>query len=225
MHSAGHAVDTDPTKAIHLIVTKAIDELLPRSTYEWARDYPNETDRIAQRMKLYGMQGCTAADLSSYNIIVCFTQTDATRLRELQASEMKRTGTKVLARLVMLPGCRAFSTEDCFKDPKKIGELIGNIKSGIKEFISKELGDWSDGSLQRTANYRTSELILPKDRLNFAGPNESLEDGPKLKEYERKSGCTIKATKYKGSTKEVLVSIFGPRERLFEAGSLLIPFQ
>ena len=166
-------------------------------------------------MKFYNPFRFLGTDLSTYDVILCFTRTDASLIAKFEAEHEDR------ARVIVLPGCREISSEDCAKDPKKIGELISNIKSAIKGFITQELGDWVDGAVKRTKSYRTLQLLLPGRDLNFAGTGDFLTDGDKIKEYESKSGCSIKVTKYKGSTKEILVSVIGPKDHLAKAAALM----
>ncbi len=218
VHSAGHTVRTDRGTTVDPSTLQGVKELLPQNGYDWAMDYPHETQRIAQRMKFYNRHGFTAHDLTLYDTILCFTHTDASSISKLDTQSEKRAGT---AKIIVLPGCRDISSEDCAKDPKKIQELISNIKTAIKGFISRELEDWNDGLVERTQSYRTLQLLLPGLNPRFEEANDFLTDTDKRKEYEIKSGCTIKVTKYKGSTKELLVSIVGPKEHLKEAAALV----
>lgn len=167
-------------------------------------------------MVTYKSHGLTAADLDTYDILLCFTRSDASHLAKLQAES------KDPARIIVLHECRGISSEDCVKDPKKIRELISHTKMAIKRFITEELGDWSD-SLERRTNYRTQEMVLPGRDLNYAGTGNSLTDPDKLKEIERKTGCAIKVARYKGGMEKVLVSIIGPRGSLNEAATLISP--
>ena len=186
-------------------------ELLPHDGYLWAADYPNETQRIVTRMKSYNLHGFTKADLSTYDIILCFTRTDANHLSDI------KTDTPHRARVVVLPGCREISSEECAKDPTKIKELISLIKVAVKGFIGEELGDWSI-EMQNTKFRRTLEFVLPGRQ---AGPGVFFAPKNQLSEWANKSGCMIQITKYKGSDKEVLVSIVGPPKRLDEAAALI----
>ena len=220
MHSAGIGITTNTRTSIDPTAIRAVKELLPNNEYDWGSDPPHETQRIAQRMRFYNPHGLTKSDLTTYDIILCFTQSDASKISELGTDPNR---SDITAKVIVLQECRFISSVDCTKDPKKIKELIPNIKIAIKSFISTELGDWVDGSIERTKTYRTLQFLLPNHRLNFAGPHQDLMGGEKLKEYEKKTGCIIKVTKYKDSMKEVLISIIGPKEHLLEAATLIKP--
>ena len=215
VHSAGLTVSTNVQTSIDPVAIQGIGQLLPHDEYDWALDSPHEVRRIAQRMKFYSPFGFAATDLSTYDVILCFTRTDANRIAKFEPEH------KDGARVIVLPGCRDISSEDCAKDPEKIRELIASIKSAVKGFITQELGEWVDGAVKRTKSYRTLQLLLPGRDLNFAGTGDFLTDGDKIKEHESKSGCAIKVTKYKGSTREVLVSIIGPKDHLAKAAALM----
>ena len=168
-------------------------------------------------MEFYNPHGFSGADLSTYDFIICFTQTVADRILKHQAASQRS------ARIVVLPGCNEISSDDCAKDSAKIKELIASITAAIKGFVSEELGDWTDGKVERTKHYRTLEMVLPGANSHFWGNDDFLNDRVKRKEYENQSGCSIQVSKYKDSMKEVLVSITGPKERLSEAAALIRP--
>ena len=158
--------------------------------------------------------------MSTYDLILCFTRTDAARLRDTPS--ISSLPSERRARILLLPGCNAISSEDCAKDVGKTGDLISRIKKATKRFIAEELGDWTDG-MERTKTYRTLQLLLPGRDSNFAGASEALTDEGKLRELESQTGCSIHISRHQDSTKEILVSVVGPKERLAEAAALLRP--
>ena len=210
VHSAGRNIETNPNASIDPTAIRGVAELLPQDTYEWAKGFPIETQRILRRMKDYHPCGFTKSDLSTYDIILCFRRTDANDLSQVQIDGQR-------ARVIVLPGCGDISSDDCANDPAKIKVLISNIKTAVKGFISEELGDWTI-ELKRNKDFRTLQMVLP---TRETGSGASFATQEKVTEWAQKSGCLIRVSNYKASTKQVLVSIVGPKEHLDETETLI----
>ncbi|MCJ1402396.1 hypothetical protein MMC11_005616 [Xylographa trunciseda] len=195
---------------------QAIEALELGTYYQWTGDHPNEVERLLERTKQHDFQGIDAADFGHYNFILCFTQHDADELHRMQ----KASGNS-WARIVFLRGCEYRSTLQYMSDRAEMEKLLLAMKVVIKQFISEHLDDGFESiQFATTKGHRTLQIIQPLNSLNFAGFREPLENGPKLKEYETKTGCAIKVTARRTSS-QALISIIGPKERLAEAEAMV----
>ena len=73
----------------------------------------------------------------------------------------------------------------------------------------------------RTKHHRTCELVLPGKYQYFAGTGDSSTNEERREGIERKTRCTINVAHYKGTTKQTLISITEPREKIEEAITMI----
>lgn len=124
-----------------------------------------------------------------------------------------------LARVLALPRCQELSSLDCGNGSHRFNAMIAKIRTGIEEFISVELGDWSD-CVTPTKAYRTRQDRLDGGSLNTYNPDKLIE-ASNLRKIEKKKGCTIRIAKTRPGSSEVILSVNGPKEKLMETWLLI----
>ena len=113
------------------IAVQGIKELLSKNGYDWSMNYPNKIERVAMRMKFFNPHGIAVGDLATYDFIFVFQNPIPQRLISF----------KLIASIwpVSLHSMNAkdFFPEDFEKDPKKIEELIAQVKVAVKRFVAE----------------------------------------------------------------------------------------
>lgn len=163
----------------------------------------------------------TLKDLEHYDILLCFSAADHDHIRNIKSGQP--SGSKTLGRVVILPHCEEFSSIDYGKNPGKLDDMIAKVKTGIREFISVELGSWSR-TLDVTKHNRTRQEIHYGPSLNTYIADKVFE-GPKKLEIEEQTGCMISIQRTRPLTRQVLLSISGPEEAVTEAWDLVCHFR
>lgn len=202
---------------------QALDKLIPRGKYTWAQGFPHEAEHVVQRMRTLYRRQITTTDLKTYDIVLCSNAADRDYVQNIKRVESQKSGLDGLARVIVLPHCEKLSTLGCGNGSQRFDDMIARIRTGIEEFISVELGDWSN-LLIPTKDYRTRQDRLDHRSLNTYDPDKLIEQS-NLREIENKTGCTIRIAKERPSSSQVLLSINGPKEKLREAWLLICHYE
>ncbi|KAK0509501.1 hypothetical protein JMJ35_007895 [Cladonia borealis] len=215
---------TAATQAVndYAVIQKGVYKLV--SPYEQPPYKYTEISQVGQRMKSYRSFVFTKSDLTAYQYILSF-EPYVNRIKKMREDVQKQNAEVALAQIVKLEGCENISTTvECMQDERNIDKLIESIKAAVKQFVTPPPFNWSR-PLPALVNYRMLQFFTNSASLRYVNPGieEPLQGGPKLKEIEKKTGCSIKVTKYRREDQNcILISIIGHQERnLNEARSLI----
>lgn len=186
--------------------------------YPWALDYPNEVSRIKDRRTNQPTSWLQAVDFNSYNLILCFSASDANTIGNLKRDIVPgNPETNFQRRIRHVPGCERFLGVDC-QDTKTRDELVAAVGEMVDKFTEAEYGEWYNkvkapsDMRYRTLQFEMQETDLPSTSRDPVPLNEI----PKVKEWEKASGCSIKITRNRapsnGTSEEMCtVSVIGPK--------------
>lgn len=211
--SAGCCVENENAMEDNPVVMKALNKLIPRGEYSWGQGPPWEPYSVVARMRTLKRRQVTLEDLEHYDILLCFSAADHDHIRNIKIGQP--SGSKGLARVVILPHCEELSSIDYCKNPVKLDDMIAKVKTGIREFISVELCNWPR-AMNVTKHNRTRQEIRDGPSLNTYIADKVFE-GPKVPEIEEQTGCIISIQRTRPLTRQVLLSISGPEEAVMEA--------
>ena len=213
--SAGLHVDGISRNAVNATNQKGIQKIIKIAT-----GCPSEAARIAELMKTYVDIKISSADFIKYHYILSYHSLISHLNTMRDAAQTQNPGFD-LARIIALEGCNSIGSLDCERDERHIDLLIPSIKAAIVKFISQPPFNWSMNEMQAVPSRHILQFVTSISSLTWSVPGEPLQGGW-VREIERRSGCSIKATAYRIGYQNAHISIIGPKNRLLEAKRLLL---
>jgi hypothetical protein len=196
--------DSVPSSEIHNISNT--------SRYPWANDYPNEVIRIINRTKAQTVTKLSHEDFRTYDFIICFTEACADTIRSLRADAASKNPDILTRNTVKLLVSPTDTSGGQYLSSLPHGQLKPEMRKLIENFIKEEFGNWyQTANVPSEDRFRTLQFVMDVRQI----PRGSKEHGysmaeiPKVKEWERETGCVIRITKMIGGEK-CLVSVVGP---------------
>ena len=213
--SAGLHVDGINRNAVNATNQKGIQKIVKTAT-----DCPSEAARIAELMKTYVDIKVSSADFITYHYILSYHSLISHLSTMRDAAQIQNPGSD-LARIIALEGCNSIGSLDCERDERYIDLLIPSIKAAVAKSISQPPFNWSMNEMQAVPSRHILQFVTSTSSLRRLVPGERLQ-GERLREIERQSGCSVKATAYRIGHKNAHISMIGPKSRLLEAERLLM---